>query len=226
MCAEAAATHRRELAEAHAALDPLAQMPPMNAAAVDRVAGALRAASAEALWWHAALGLTVLAYTLLAAMIVVRNGVHDEASLQMAIGAWLCAGLCMAVATRHARAAVLGAIVVAFALVFMGDTRFEEAPLGAGLKCMKAELMIGVVSGLVAASRGLRAVDPWRIASACAAGALAAQGAVSVTCHAPGGMTHTLLYHALGVALAAALGATSTWAWRARALNRSAAGSP
>lgn len=122
-----------------------------------------------------------------------------------AVLAIAAAGLA-ALASRGVRvAAAAVGLSVAFALAG------GAGPLSVsdGLLCLGTELAAAAVP-LVAAlalSRRAGAGGAGRYAAAAAAGAVAGQAALQLTCHAPDAAAHLLVFHAGGVLAAAALGA-------------------
>lgn len=120
------------------------------------------------------------------------------------------AGVALATArlalTRHARLAALLATLCALALATFGDAPAGVLRLATGTGCIGLELLVGLGVGAATARFALARRDAASVTAACAAGALAAQSAVTLSCHGAGGHAHTLLFHALGVALAALAG--------------------
>ncbi|HET9751719.1 MAG TPA: hypothetical protein VFP52_02110 [Myxococcales bacterium] len=93
-----------------------------------------------------------------------------------------------------------------FALAAGGVPGFPRAGAGfspgIGLDCFGLEILGGAIAALLA----LRAVAGHSLAAAAAAGALAAQAALHISCLAHGQAPHLWLFHVGGVAAAAALG--------------------
>jgi hypothetical protein len=120
-------------------------------------------------------------------------------------------------AVRPLAATVLGA---AAAVVFAVLTGWDDPGsllrhpgwICAGEELAAALLPLGVAAGAV--WRGV--IPPAALAPAAAAGALAAQAALHLTCPAPRTEAHLLIFHAGGVVLAAAIGAVLGEVWRRR----------
>jgi len=145
-------------------------------------------------------------------------------------------GLLIVVARQHAEGATvwlgaavvgLGAVVAALAGVRLGG-RIALAAAGAsalfalfagtgadvglerGMPCMGSELFAGFVALGVAwaiRSRQGELVGPGFLGAVAAAGALAGQAALNVTCHVRDALPHLLVFHTGGVIVAALIGA-------------------
>jgi len=84
-----------------------------------------------------------------------------------------------------------------------------DAGFGGGMLCMGSELFAGVVALGVAwaiRSRQGELVGPGFLGTVAAAGALAGQAALNVTCHVRDALPHLLVFHTGGVIVAALIG--------------------
>lgn len=192
---------RAVLRDGAAALDLLAPTPPLRPEVAARVLATLQQPPTASLrpWLPAALCAAL-------AVVLMRRVVTSPGagtSLLAAAVALLAARLST---TRHARVGAALATVTSVALALWGDAPAGALMLSSGAKCVGIELVGGVLVGAATARFALAQRSSAAVAAACAAGALAAQSGVTLTCHGAGGHAHTLLFHASGVVLAAALG--------------------
>lgn len=105
------------------------------------------------------------------------------------------------------RIALAVAGVSALFALFAGTD--PDGSLGPGMPCMGSELFAGVVALGVAwaiRSRQGELVGPGFLGAVAAAGALAGQAALNVTCHVRDALPHLLVFHTGGVIVAALLG--------------------
>jgi hypothetical protein len=189
------------LREGAAALDLLAPTPPLRPEVAARVLATLQRPTVAPVrpWLPAAL-CAALAVVLLRRVLTSPGA---GASLLAVAAALLVARLAT---TRHASIGAVLATAASVTLALWGDAPAGALMLSSGAKCVGVELVGGALVGAVTARFALAQRSSAAVAAACAAGALAAQSAVTLTCHGSGGHLHTLLFHAMGVALAAALG--------------------
>lgn len=189
------------LREGSAALDLLAPTPPLRPEVAARVLATLQSPnSAPVRPWLPAVLCATLAVVLLRRVVTAPEA---GTSLLAAAVALLVARLST---TRHASLGAALATLTSVALALWGDAPAGALVLSSGAKCVGIELVGGALVGAVTARFALAQRSSAAVAAACAAGALAAQSGVTLTCHGSGGHLHTLLFHAMGVALAAALG--------------------
>jgi hypothetical protein len=108
----------------------------------------------------------------------------------------------------------------AAALVFAAITGWDGASvfsLHVGWRCAEVELataLLPLAAAVAAVARGW--LPPAALAPAAAAGALAGEAALHLTCHAPRSEGHLLVFHAGAVLLAAVAGAVAGEIWRRR----------
>jgi hypothetical protein len=146
------------------------------------------------------------AFVLLAALGRQRSAAPGDRAI--AAGLALAAVALAAAATRWARAAVPAALAAALAgAVAAGSWAPLDGALG--LDCAASEIAAAglVVGAMWLALRG-GSTSPARpaVAAAAAAGALAGDAALQLTCAGRGDLPHLLVFHVGGVLAAAALG--------------------
>lgn len=206
VCARAVSAARMELRAGAAAFELLAPPPPLEPAVAERTLATIQSRVATR---RAGTYLPALLCALTSAALIAPARSHDDAAV-----AWLTAGLAVLAArlafTRFARIASLVAASSALALATIASAPDGVVELSAGLRCLRLELVVGLVVGAVTARVALARHERWSAAAVCGAGALAAQAGVTLNCHGSGGHAHTLLFHALGVILALALGPALT----------------
>jgi hypothetical protein len=154
----------------------------------------------------ASAGAAAAILLLLATLGRHRSSAPGDWALAAALGA--LAALLAASAGRWARAVIPAAAAAALAAAALGG---EGGLLhaGLGLHCAGAELAgAGLVVGAMWLALRGGSTSPARstMAAAAAAGALAADAALPLTCSGRGAMGHDLVFHLGGVLLAAALG--------------------
>lgn len=155
----------------------------------------------------ASAGAACAAFALL--LLVSRHRSPALEDRAIAAGLAVAAAALAAAATRWARAAIPAAVAAALAgAAFAGSS--GQLGGGLGVDCVAAEIAAAgmVVGAMWLALRG-GSTSPARsaVAAAAAAGALAGDAALQLTCGERSSLPHLLLFHVGGVLAAAALGA-------------------
>jgi hypothetical protein len=157
------------------------------------------------------------ARVIFASSVVLAFGTLAALSRQRALDpeSWIAAGAAAALAALLASlssaglSVALGAVAVSAALVLLASAGAELSPL-LGIKCMAIELFAACWPFAAASlSRGVvtRPGSASAAAALAAAGALAGQASLHLTCEARHALPHLLAFHLGGVVLASLAGA-------------------
>jgi hypothetical protein len=186
---------------------PAPEPPPP--AVLARVAAELRAEAGRA---DRSVGRAVAAAVVLVwiALLVFAHRHAEGASVW--IGAVVVGVGAVAAALAGARLGwrIALAVAGASALFALFAGTGDGVDLGPGAACMGSELVAGVVAlgvAWVVRSRQGEVVGPGFLGAVAAAGALAGQAALNVTCHVRDALPHLLVFHTGGVIVAALIGA-------------------
>ena len=215
-CAAAVAAMRAIVTESHALLQPLEAADPLDAATAERILAPLRASLAaptEARWRRWAPTAAVVLFT---TAIFTRYVLRGHA-VALPLAMWVAAIVAGLLAATEYAARVAGlTVALAVVLALFGDVPAGPMVLRDGLPCLRLELVVGLAAGAVSVWARRDRRDVAELAAKCGAAALAAQAGVTLSCHGSGGHAHTLLFHAMGVALAVAC-SVPVARWRASA---------
>jgi len=196
--------------------DPTPAVGPL-ARARAAVGAELRLARAARPWTAAGLGVAAAGAGTLGLLLAHQRDGGAEA-IAAALGLGLCATVAaVAGAVRPVLAAALGAgIALAFAAI-VGRGDLGSVAGAPGWACSSEELAAALLPLAGAAAVVWRGwLPPSALAPAAAAGALAGEAALHLTCHAPRTEAHLVIFHAGAVILAAVIGAVIGEVWRRR----------
>jgi hypothetical protein len=203
----------RALAEAEALQRLLTEAAPepLPASTLARASRAIREELRREVRRRAGLGAAAAAGSALALVALARSRSPVPLDLALALALALAAAGLAAAARRRPAAALAGAVLAALA----GLAAAGPGPLAPslGLECLASELgaaAVVVVAGWLALRGGTTAPARLAVAAAAAAGALAGDAALQLTCAAHAAVPHLLAFHVGGVVLAAA-GASLAW---------------
>jgi hypothetical protein len=157
-------------------------------------------------WTYTAPGV-LLAW--LAALMLAKSRASATAAWVESVAVFVIA-LCAVLAASRARAlALVSALGASIVVALITGTAWSGLMLLHGIKCITVELIAATLpygAVVLSALRRRDAEQASSFAAVAAAGALAGQGALLVTCPERAHTPHLLLAHVTGVALAAALG--------------------
>jgi hypothetical protein len=181
---------------------------PLPAAVRARISGLvseLRSGDRRRVAWSAA------AACAMSLLLVVSARQRSAAARDWVLAALLCCAAAVLVAlTRRLSLSVAAGAVAASALAAGVSGRGGSFAADQGLHCAALEIASAcavVAAGWLAARRGLTTIGRGFVVGTAAAGALAGDAALHVTCRALASLPHLLLFHLGGIALAALLAA-------------------
>jgi hypothetical protein len=190
-------------------LDDAGRLPPPSHETLNRVAALVAADPGETAPlrspWPAAAGV-VLGWSAFATL--AKHHSHKSAAW---IESLIALGIAAATTLLAKRLGAWGAVVVCVASAALVVATGAEGDLAVrlGLKCVVIELVAAALPSAAIVRGILRTqspVDAGELTATAAAGALAGQAALQVTCVARASMPHLLAFHLGGVLLAALLG--------------------
>jgi len=159
-------------------------------------------------------GWSAVAACAVTTMLVVLGRERSTVARDWFLAALLCsvaAGLI--VLTRRYSLAVTAGAVVAAASAAVASGRAGPIEAGLGMHCVALETVSAcavVAAGWLAARRGLVSAGRGFIIATAAAGALAGDAALHLTCRAHASLPHLLVFHLGGILVAAVVG-TALW---------------
>ena len=212
----------RVLAESSALvarIDRAPAPPPPSADALRRVSAAIEAETARE---RAGRPRSLLVATAVMAawgveLVIAKRPAHDPASVAVSLGWALMAAALVTRARVRPRWVLAGAVAASLVLVVASAGR-EDAQIYAllGIKCTLLELLAaGIPFGAaIRFARQVRtSVDPWHASAIAAAGALAGQAALHLSCKVAHAGPHLLVFHFGAVLMAGLLARVGSSKW-------------
>jgi hypothetical protein len=139
---------------------------------------------------------------------LAKKLVHDAASVAVSAGCALAATALATMAFTRARLAAAGAAIASLLLVLVAQGGNSGLYALLGIKCTLIELVAAAIPFGLAVAFARRAGAPmerWYASAIAAAGAVAGQAALYLSCKVPHAGAHLLVFHFGGVLLAGLL---------------------
>ncbi|HTT72206.1 MAG TPA: hypothetical protein VMG32_13360 [Anaeromyxobacteraceae bacterium] len=180
----------------------------LPAGAASGVARAIREELAREVRRRLVGSLVALAAALVLLVTLAHARSHSAGDWALSAALAATAVLLASLAGRFTLGAASAAVAAALGAALLGG-RAGPLEAGMGLHCLLSEVAAGglvLVAVRLALRGGSSAPSFWAFAAGAAAGALAADAALEVTCGARESLPHLLVFHLGGVLLAAGLG--------------------